>query len=816
MFLYSFVFTEGERVGKFFLSVLCQRDFCQRLLCFCHARNLNNGARAQTSCDSVHLSFNNKTFYLSPFWTSNKQLFLCWLLKMSLVIATASGESEEDEEVNFGEDFVARMASSSSEDATFGDNCLNGIKWPPEHYKKKGRKGTVVVNGFRKLKRTLVTHGGRRSKLPKRFRDSDSESESSLRCVQTKDADNGVEVSPLIKGRNNKICKNGRLNSFTESSGVTKQPRKVGRPRALKQDLEESVVLAENDEFTKQREQGDENSNSTAGYSLDSAHNNSKAVKRKFTEICSENEISINVPKKKRGRKPKKLLELQRFGAMQFEGATEQNGPHGHGDCVSNATKTRLASPSVSNCEIKEKKLKDGVRKRRNGFVTSSCEENSSDNPTRKRRGRPPKHLSPKCEAKCEIFTKNGIRKPWARPVLKSVDKRSLFRPQKKPLNDMLTSSDCGQAASKAKLKSKLIAVNGFVTSLQNTDQVAMPKRRGRPPKIKVEQLSSGNKDVFQFTDEEGSDSKLDLNNGGRFRKLKLHKRPLAPGKPRGLEKKKKLATKLKLKKKAVENAKRTLKVKKKIAKKVKPVALPAEPEVVQSSDNAVHSAHRRRRNKIDRVLGMRRQISGEYEYLVQFKDGTSSWTDTSQLVDYDPDIKQFLSHSHQDLPTVNRLIYKAYWHEDLLKKNKNHCDNDVDMPQLVRVTSNCDNDTCDFEEYNSDSCAPEDVTEDEPVSELADVSARTAVCKEVSVQRFGDSLHIVVSRSSSKRLKINHRILDSLTIALEDASEDDSLFVVIRGLGDETFCGLDIKTVMEIPPEQESRYYRKDMDKLR
>ena len=416
---------------------------------------------------------------------------------MSLVVATVSGESEEEEEVSFSEDFVSRMASSS-EDTALRDNCLNGIKWPPEHYKKKGRKGGVVFNGFRNIKRTLVTHGGRKSKLPKRFRDSDSESDSSMICAQTKDADERVEGSAL-KGRDNKICKNGRMNSLRETQALTKSPRVVKKHRPLKQDLEESVFLAKNNEFADRRAHGDENSNSTAGCSMDTSYKNSEGLKRISNEICSKDDILLNFPKKKRGRKPKKLRKLGQSFASN--GSTEQNPPHGHGDCVSNATKTRLASPSVSNCAITGKTLKDGVHKRKNGFFSTSSEESNTDCPMRKRRGRPPKYLSPKCEVKNEIFKKNGIRKPWARPVLKAVDKRSLFRSPKKPLNDMFMSSGCSQTVSE--VKPKLVAVNGFVTSLQSENQVAVPKRRGRPPKIKKNLIFIADKDVFQFTDED-------------------------------------------------------------------------------------------------------------------------------------------------------------------------------------------------------------------------------------------------------------------------------------------------------------------------
>ena len=107
----------------------------------------------------------------------------------------------------------------------------------------------------------------------------------------------------------------------------------------------------------------------------------------------------------------------------------------------------------------------------------------------------------------------------------------------------------------------------------------------------------------------------------------------------------------------------------------------------------------------------------------------------------------------------------------------------------------------------NEDTCAS--------IEELPSCE-KQSICKEVSVQRLDDYLHVTISRSSSKRRKINQRIVDSLTLVLEDAATDESEFVVISGLGDDTFCGIELNDLIDVPCEEEPRHYRKDVDKIR
>lgn len=50
----------------------------------------------------------------------------------------------------------------------------------------------------------------------------------------------------------------------------------------------------------------------------------------------------------------------------------------------------------------------------------------------------------------------------------------------------------------------------------------------------------------------------------------------------------------------------------------------------------------------------------------------------------------------------------------------------------------------------------------------------------------------------------------------MEDAATDQSEFVVISGLGEETFCGVDLKDLTTVPCEEEPKHYRRDVDKIR
>ena len=219
--------------------------------------------------------------------------------------------------------------------------------------------------------------------------------------------------------------------------------------------------------------------------------------------------------------------------------------------------------------------------------------------------------------------------------------------------------------------------------------------------------------------------------------------------------------------------------------------------ETKQSSEN-VHK--RRRRNKADRILGMRRNLSGTYEYLVQWKDGTSSWAPSDELSDYELDFKCFLGHDYQDMTVVNRLAYKAYWKEDLIKYHRNQCEID----RLVAT-----------DDVHSGQVGSGEHYLDGQIDD-SDPCQKQYICKEVSVQKLHDCVHVAISRSSSKRSKINQRIVDSLTLVMEDAAVDESQFVIISGLGEETFCGVNLKDLTQVPCEEEPRHYRRDVDKVR
>lgn len=275
-----------------------------------------------------------------------------------------------------------------------------------------------------------------------------------------------------------------------------------------------------------------------------------------------------------------------------------------------------------------------------------------------------------------------------------------------------------------------------------------------------------------------------------KLKKLKLQKKN--DKRPLGTCTLKKREVTEKLKRKVVNKDRKNLEVR-------------AQPNVAQSDyeplvETKENLHKRRRRNKADRILGMRRNLSGTYEYLVQWKDGTSSWAPSDELSDYELDFKCFLGHDYQDMTVVNRLAYKAYWKEDLIEYHRNQCEIDrlaaTDDGHSVHVSS--EEHYFDGQTNDSDPCQ------------------KHYICKEVSVQKLNDCVHVTISRSSSKRRKINQRIVDSLTLVMEDAAIDESQFVIISGLGEETFCGVNLKDLTQVPCEEELRHYRRDVDKVR
>ena len=706
------------------------------------------------------------------------------MVDMRIDDSTVSPARDEDREMILTSSSETALNDSSVQSLGCGDNCLNGIKWPPEHHHTKttaSRKGEFTFNGL-KLNPSLVTHGGRTLKKPARYMESDSDDGPSSR----RKFHSTKKRKRLLSESSRPHCKNGRTKSMERDSSELLSNHQVNerlaspkRQNGERTDLEYEIDLGLSSGVVSSLSTSN-NSRSQPGESL--------CPKRTTNDLQTESESSNSSEtplKRKRGRPPKhRAQSLEKLHSVDICSSP-------HGNCDTSATKASLASPSTSKF-CKKRKLSKGIRNLQKSCVSSSSDENENAATTPRRRGRPPKKLLSSCETKHKIFrTQNGVKKPWVRPLLKAVDKRSLLKPSKESLDYLLHSPE----KFMTKVKSKFVGVNGCTILSSGKD---IKRKRGRPPKPKPEPSFDSDKiesDAFHFTGEDDqNDSTPTLKH--KLKKLKLQRKLKNDKRPLSASALKKRAVADKLKRKALNKArKQNLKVRTELN-----VAQTDCEQVMgteQSSDN-LHK--RRRRNKADRILGMRRNDSGMYEYLVQWKDGTSSWAPSNELADYELDFKCFLGHEYQDVTVVNRLSYHAYWKDDLIECHNNQSEIDrlvsIDDVQLVQTNSTKQIDNAQVDD--------------------SDPGEKRFICKEVSVQRLDDCLHVTIGRSSSKRRKINQRIVDSLTLVMEEAATDESEFVVISGLGEDTFCGVTLKDLTRVQCEEEPRHYRKDVDKIR
>ena len=122
---------------------------------------------------------------------------------------------EEEEGVVLEDPPGSEMKQEASQELDCDNNCLSGIKWPPDHQAKNESRRRAVVNGFRKIKTEIVTHGGRTSKLPARYLETDSESETTfnrkrIRSSKDEQETSGERTTACTKSTSKrKICKNG-------------------------------------------------------------------------------------------------------------------------------------------------------------------------------------------------------------------------------------------------------------------------------------------------------------------------------------------------------------------------------------------------------------------------------------------------------------------------------------------------------------------------------------------------------------------------------------------------------------------------------
>lgn len=727
--------------------------------------------------------------------------------------STASHETrEEEEETVLRDQTESKTKQEGSQEVDCENNCLSGIKWPPGQQAKNQRKKRGIINGFRKIKTGIVTHGGRTSKLPARFMETDSENESigsKKRVLPRKDEhETSGERSSTCSTSKRKICKNGRTEPLEKKAGtIGKRKRK-------------SKLYSEDDIEVDMLENGVLNVNSSCpstNTGLATSETLSLSLKRNFCISHSETESSSDETlHRKRGRPPKTAVKIPNIARGKASESFVSISPHG--DCVVSATNASLTSPNLKP-KKKKRKLLNGLRST-SVLQGISSDDSSSECSSPKKRGRPPKtkHSSVSAsETKLHEFgSKNGVRKPWVRPVLKSLHKRALFRSHEEHLDSLLDSPE----KNMTKVKAKLAKMNGFSVSRECTNGELVKRKRGRPPKIDSVRKTKLSRDVFSFTDEEDLDASSFNGHLKKLKKLKkleknkLGKRPLAASK---VNKTGKLLAN-KLKKKAIKKAKQTL------AASDKETNVGSESMDKDSAE--LLQCRRRQRNKIDRVLGMRLNTVGQYEYLVQWKDGTSCWTSSDQAADYELDLKSFLGHEYQEFCSINRLVFKAYFHDNLDKLHVSESESEdyhTSDDESGHMGNHYDDDDDDeiFSDADDifDNCTETIKEESKPKKrgrKKQDNVDKEFLCKEVTVQKLPDCVHITVRRSSGKQMRVNLRIIDSLTLALEEAAVDPAETVVISGLGDDMFCGVDLDTIVTIPLEGEVKNYRKDVDKIR
>ena len=137
------------------------------------------------------------------------------MVDMRIDDSTVSPTRDEERDMILTSSSETTLNKSSVQTLGCGDNCLNGIKRPPEHRTKttgKGGKGEFIINGLTHNP-SLVTHGGRTLKKPARYVESDSDDERSSRRKF-----HSVKRKRLLSDPSRPKCKNGRTKSLERDS----------------------------------------------------------------------------------------------------------------------------------------------------------------------------------------------------------------------------------------------------------------------------------------------------------------------------------------------------------------------------------------------------------------------------------------------------------------------------------------------------------------------------------------------------------------------------------------------------------------------
>ena len=196
---------------------------------------------------------------------------------------------------------------------------------------------------------------------------------------------------------------------------------------------------------------------------------------------------------------------------------------------------------------------------------------------------------------------------------------------------------------------------------------------------------------------------------------------------------------------------------------------------------------------ELDRVLGMRQNPSGIYEFLVEWRNGTSCWVSSDDIVmdKHNYYLREYLAESGQDVSVVKRVPFQAYCCDSL---SLTECDPGLKSNKALRKL------LC------VETSVPKTVCK--PVAETARQKDDVRVCVEE------EYCYITLTRETCKRKNTCLKIMMDLITALEDAATSDCEAVVLRGLQSDMLCGLKLADMAKTGVEKENgilsqtRYY--------
>ena len=187
---------------------------------------------------------------------------------------------------------------------------------------------------------------------------------------------------------------------------------------------------------------------------------------------------------------------------------------------------------------------------------------------------------------------------------------------------------------------------------------------------------------------------------------------------------------------------------------------------------------------ELDRVLGMRQSPSGIYEFLVEWRNGTSCWVSSDDIVmdKHNYYLREYLAESEQDVSVVNRVPFQAYCCDSLSLKE---CEPGLKSKKALRKM------LCVETSVAKTVCKP------------------VAVCAkqkdDVSVEYEEEYCYIKLTRETCKRKNTCLKIMADLITALEDAATSDCQAVVLCGLQSDVLCGLKLADMCKTGVEKEN-----------